>query len=412
MKYGLIGEKLGHSFSKLIHEKFADYIYELKELSPEQVEGFIKGKAFEAINVTIPYKQVVMPFLDEISPQAQTIGAVNTVVCKGNKLYGHNTDFFGLRALIKRAGIEISGKKVLIAGSGGTSRTAQAVAAALGAGEVVVASRSGNDGVSYVTAQKVHNDSQIIINTTPCGMYPQIDDAVLDLKDYPMVEGLVDVVYNPLRTKLVADALARGIPAVGGLYMLVAQAAYAVECFLNTRISETDIERVYNELALSKENIVLVGMPGCGKSTIGKRLSRELNRPLYDTDQMITERYGKKPAEIIRQEGETVFREKEATVIREQVAPLTGSIIATGGGAILRDDNVRFLKLNGKTIFLDRSLNLLAVTSDRPLSSDRKLLEQRYRERYLRYQNVADLVIGADEKPAEICERILKELQK
>lgn len=412
MKYGLIGEKLGHSFSKVIHEKLADYTYDLKELSPDQVEAFIKGREFNAINVTIPYKQVVMPFLDEISPQVQAIGAVNTVVCKGEKLYGYNTDFFGMRALIKRAGMEIFGKKVLITGSGGTSHTARAVVEELGAREVVVASRSGQNGVPYAVAKEEHKDARIIINTTPCGMYPNIDDAAIDLNDYPMLEGLVDVVYNPLRTRLVAEALERGIPAVGGLYMLVAQAAYAVEHFLDTEISVAEIERIYKELAFSKENIVLVGMPGCGKSTVGKKLAKKLNRPFHDIDQMITERYGKTPAEIIRQEGESAFREKEATVIREQAASLTGCIIATGGGAILRDDNVRFLKLNGKTVFLDRSLSHLAVTADRPLSSDRKLLEQRYRERYPRYQRIADIAVPADEVPELICEMILKELQK
>lgn len=412
MKYGLIGEKLGHSFSKLIHEELADYTYDIKELSSDQVEAFIKRKEFNAINVTIPYKQVVMPFLDEISTQAQAIGAVNTVVRKGEKLYGYNTDFFGMRALIQRAGIEISGKKVLIAGRGGTSHTARAVAADLGAKEVIVASRSGKDGVTYAAARLEHTDAQIIINTTPCGMYPNVDDAVIDLSDYPAAEGLVDVVYNPLRTKLVMTALERGIPAVGGLYMLVAQAAYAVEFFLDTKVPEVEVERVYNELYTSKENIVLIGMPGCGKSTIGEGLAKQLNRPFVDTDQMITERYGKTPSEIIRKEGEPAFREMESAVIREQVAPMTGSIIATGGGAILRDENVRFLKLNGKTVFLDRSLDLLAVTFDRPLSSDRELLEKRYHERYPRYLKAADLVLSADERPTVLCKKIIKELQK
>ena len=412
MKYGLIGEKLGHSFSKMIHEELADYTYDLKELSPDQVEAFIKSKEYNAINVTIPYKQTVMPFLDEISPQAQAIGAVNTIVCKGNKLYGYNTDFFGMRDLIVRAGIEILGKKVLIAGRGGTSHTARAVVADLGAREVIVASRSGKDGVTYAAAKVEHKDVQVIINTTPCGMYPNIDDAAIDLNDYPAVEGLVDVVYNPLRTRLVADALERGIPAVGGFYMLVAQAAYAVEYFLDTKVSETEVNRVFRELSTTKENIVLIGMPGCGKSTIGKKLAMELDRPFFDTDQMITERFGKTPAEIIGEEGEAAFRDKESAVIREQIAPMTGSIIATGGGAILRDENVRFLKLNGKTVFLDRSLDLLAVTADRPLSSDRELLEKRYRERYSRYQSVSDIIISADGDPAEICKNILEEIQK
>ena len=413
MKYGLIGEKLGHSFSKEIHEKLADYTYDLKELAPDEIHGFMQEKAFSAINVTIPYKQTVIPYLDEISPQAKEIGAVNTVVCKGNKLYGYNTDFLGMRALIIRAGIEICGKKVLILGSGGTSRTAATVMADLKAGEVVIASRSGKGGLSYSDVKTQCGDVQVIVNTTPCGMYPNIDQLPpIDLDDFPKLEGLVDVIYNPLRTKLVSMALERGIPAVGGLYMLVAQAAYAVEYFLDRKVSQQAIDRVYNELCFAKENMVLIGMPGCGKSTVGKRLARQLNRPFYDTDQMITERFNATPDQIIRSQGEAAFRAMESQVILEQVAPLNGCVIATGGGAILKDYNVRGLKMNGTTVFLDRPLELLATSADRPLSSDRELLEKRYHERYARYNEVADLVICADQSPGTLCQRIIKELKQ
>ena len=413
MKYGLIGEKLGHSFSKEIHEKLADYTYDLKELSSAELDDFMRRKEFFAINVTIPYKQVVMPYLDEISPQATAIGAVNTVVRKGEKLYGHNTDFFGMRALIRRAGIDLNGKIVMILGRGGTSHTARAVAADLQAKEVIIASRSGKDGITYKVASQTRKDVEIIINTTPCGMYPNIDELPpSDLADYPALEGLVDVVYNPVRTKLVSKALARGIPAVGGLYMLVAQAAYAVEYFLDQDVAQEEIDRVFNELRCAKENIVLIGMPGCGKSTVGKRLAQELNRTFWDTDQLITERFGATPAEIIRTQGEAAFRDMETAVIREQIAPLTGCVVATGGGAILKDENVEYLKMNGRTVFLDRALELLAVTDDRPLSSDRELLEKRYRERYPRYLKTADFTLIANEQPAELCKKIIEEMKK
>ncbi len=413
MKYGLIGDRLGHSFSKEIHERLADYIYDLKELSSPELDAFMRKKDFSAINVTIPYKQSVMPYLDEISEQAQNIGAVNTVVRKGNKLYGYNTDFLGMRALILRSGIVFTDKKVLILGGGGTSRTAQAVAKDLKAKEIYVVSRLGREGISYSEARDFHSDAQIIINTTPCGMYPHIDELPpIELDDFPALEGVVDAIYNPLRTKLVSVALERGIPAVGGLYMLVAQAGFAVEYFLDKRINQTAIEAVYSDLCSQKENIVLIGMPGCGKSTIGRMLSKKLNRSLKDSDDLIKERFDATPDQIIRKHGEKVFRDMESMVITERIAPLNGQIISTGGGAILRDENVRALKMNGKMVFLDRPLELLAVSSDRPLSSDRTLLEKRYRERYGRYCEIADIRISADKTPAEICKEIIEELRK
>lgn len=413
MKYGLIGEKLGHSFSKEIHEKLADYTYDIQEIPPAELGDFMRKKAFSAINVTIPYKQAVFPYLDEISEQAKTIGAVNTVVCKGNKLYGYNTDFFGMRALILRAGIDLTDKTVMILGGGGTSRTARAVAEDLKAKEVLVVSRSGKDGISYAEAKEIHSDAEIIINTTPCGMYPNIDELPpIDLADFPKVEGVVDAVYNPIRTQLVSMARECGIPAVGGLYMLVAQAAYAVEYFLDCKVPQEAIEQVFRELESAKENIVLIGMPGCGKSTVGKRLAKKLNRRFLDTDALLTEYCGKTPNEIIREQGETVFRALETKVILEQAAPLNGCVIATGGGAILRDENVRALKQNGRTVFLDRPLELLAVSDDRPLSSDRQLLEKRYHERYERYCATADIKISAVKEPSILCEQIIEELKQ
>ena len=410
MNYGLIGEKLGHSFSKEIHEKLADYTYELKELKPEELDGFMRQKAFKAINVTIPYKQAVIGYLDEISPLAKAIGAVNTVVHRDGKLYGYNTDILGMKGLIAYNGISLAGKKVLILGSGGTSKTARALATESGAGEIYIVSRTGNGGITYEEAYANHKDAQIIINTTPCGMYPNIDGSALDLSSFSKLEGVVDAIYNPLRTALILDAQSRGIPSAGGLYMLVAQAAYAVEFFLNTKIEEAKITAIYRSMLAAKENIVLSGMPGCGKSTVGRILAQKTDRPLFDTDTLIQERFGKTPAEIINQEGEAAFRQKESVVIRETVALKNGCIIATGGGAILRDDNVNNLKKNGKTFFIDRPLDLLVTTKDRPLSSDRELLEKRYNERYDRYCNTADVIISPAIELDAICAKIIKEM--
>lgn len=406
MKYGCIGEKLGHSFSKEIHNRLADYEYELKELAPEELGPFMEAREFSAINVTIPYKQAVIPYLSEISPQAKAIGAVNTIVNRGGKLYGYNTDFFGMRALILRAGMDLRGRKVVIFGRGGTSHTAQAVAADLGAAEIIVASRSGLSGITYEQAKTAQCDADFIINTTPCGMYPNIDTVAMELDTYTNLKGVVDVVYNPLRTELVLRARERGIPAVCGLYMLVAQAAYAVEFFLDTKIPAEKIESVYREIFAMKQNIVLTGMPGSGKTTVGKQLAEKLGKSFVDTDELLTARAGATPAEIIPRDGEQAFRDLESAVIHDEAAPLNGCIIATGGGAILRDENVRNLKRNGRVIFLDRPLEEILPTDDRPLSSSREALETRYRERYSRYCETADHTVS----PASVVDAVCKEI--
>ena len=410
MTYGCIGEKLGHSFSREIHQRLADYTYELKELTPQELGAFMEQKEFSAINVTIPYKQDVIPYLYEISPQAKAIGAVNTIVNRGGKLYGYNTDFFGMRALIQRAGIEVSGKKVLILGSGGTSRTARAVAKDLNAREILVVSRTGNDGITYEEARIHHSDAEIIINTTPCGMYPHIHAVPLNMEDYPRLEGVVDAVYNPLRTELVLQAEERGIPAIGGLYMLVAQAAFVVEFFLDTTVPTEKIEAVYQSMVAEKQNIVLTGMPGSGKSTVGKLLAEKLGKAFMDTDTLLTERAGRTPAEIINAEGEPAFRDLESAVIRD-IAEKTGCIIATGGGAILRDENIKELKRNGRLYFLDRPLDEILPTGDRPLSGTREQLEKRYHERYQRYCDTADHKISPASVLEEVCKEIIEDTE-
>ncbi len=397
MQYGCIGEKLGHSFSKIIHNEICDYEYELKEIPANELKTFMLNKDFKAINVTIPYKQDVMPYLDEISAQAKEIGAVNTIVNKGGRLYGYNTDFFGLKSLIEFAEITIKDKKVLILGGGGTSKTANAVALNMGAKEVYRLSRSGGEGlITYEEAYALHNDAEIIINTTPCGMYPNIGNSAIDINEFPKLSGVVDAVYNPLCSHLVVTAKEKGINAIGGLYMLVAQAVFAAEFFTDSSIDKSEIERVYNKLLKDKQNLVLIGMPGCGKSTIGKAVAKILDKEFIDSDDEIVKQEGVSIPEIFESKGEKGFREIESGVITE-LSLKQGVVIATGGGAILNKRNIDLLKGNGTVVFIDRPLEQLVTTSDRPLSSSRELLEKRYNERYDIYRLRADVIVNAAE---------------
>ena len=393
MKYGLIGEKLGHSFSKEIHNKLFDYNYELKEIASNDLDAFLKAKDFCAINVTIPYKERVIPYLDFISDKARQIGAVNTIVNKDGKLFGFNTDFLGLKTLILKNGIEIKNKKVLILGSGGTSKTAFVVAKNLNAKEIVKVSRKSAEG--FITYEEIsnHNDAEIIINTTPVGMYPEIENTPLDITNFKDLEGVIDVVYNPLSTKLVNTAKQMGIKAVGGLYMLVSQAAFAAEKFLDTTVENQKIDQIYNEILKTKQNIVLIGMAGCGKTTVGKNLAEKIGFRFIDTDEEIVKKYGD-IVEIFKTKGETAFRKMESEIIKE-ISALQGVVIATGGGAVLKKDNIDSLKLNGKIYFLDRPLEDIIPTSDRPLSSNKEDLEKRFYERYDIYLNACDKRIEA-----------------
>ena len=395
MEYGLIGEKLGHSFSKIIHNKLADYDYSLCEIAPENLNEFMTKADFKAINVTIPYKQAVIPFLYEIDEIARKIGAVNTVVNKNGKLYGFNTDFLGMTALIKRQNISIENKKVLILGSGGTSKTAFAVAEGLNAKTVLKVSRSKSDGViTYDEAYQNHTDAEIIINTTPCGMYPNCDSVAVDISRFAQLDGVIDAVYNPLNSLLVTRAKEKKIKATGGLFMLVSQATFAVEKFLDTKINDSTVESIYKELLNEKKNLVLVGMPSCGKTTIGKVLSQRLNKKFIDTDDEIIKKINMPIPEFFEKYGENEFRKIESEVILE-VSKKQNTVIATGGGAVLNRKNTELLKGNGTVVFIDRPLDLLITTDDRPLSSNKELLKKRYDERYNIYLKSADIRIDA-----------------
>mgnify|MGYP002532594488 FL=1 len=411
MQYGLLGEHLTHSYSCEIHAGIADYNYELCEVPKDSLDDFMVCRDFKAINVTIPYKKSVIPYLDFISECAKRIGAVNTIVNNDGKLFGYNTDCLGMTEALGYAGIDIKEKKVLILGTGGTSKTAHAVAEDLGASEIVTVSRhEGNDAVTYECAVSRHGDAEIIINTTPVGMFPSTDGCPIDISAFPRLEGVFDAIYHPLRTNLVLDAAARGIPAIGGLYMLVAQAVYASALFLGKEARVDMIGNIYDRITAEKQNIALIGMPSSGKTTIGLQLSEKLGRELIDTDSIIVERVGMPISDIFAEYGEQEFRRLETEAIKE-ASDKSGVIIATGGGAVLNPLNTRALKRNSTVIFLDRPPECLLVTSDRPLSSSRTAIEKMFSERYEKYTGAADIRIDADATPESITDSLLKELK-
>ena len=412
MKYGLIGEHLTHSYSCEIHAQIADYEYELHELAPSELGGFLTKREFNAINVTIPYKQDVIPYLDGISDTAKRIGAVNTIVNRGGKLYGDNTDFAGMLALAKHIGVDMKGKKVLILGTGGASKTGHALAEYMGAESVYYVSRSGKNGsITYEQAVSAHSDTQVIINATPVGMFPKQGGRPIDISAFPKLEGVLDAIYNPLRTNLILDAQERGIPAEGGLYMLSAQAVHAAAVFQDIPLDESLVDKAFKSVKNDKQNIVLIGMPSSGKTTVGRILAEKCGKELADTDEYIVKKIGMPIADFFAKHGEAEFRKIE----KETVAGLAstgGKIIATGGGAVLDAENVRALKQNGVLVFLDRRPENLIATDDRPLSSRRSALEKLYAERYDIYCAAAEVHIDANTTPGAEADSILKELTK
>lgn len=406
-KYGCIGKKLTHSFSKEIHALLADYEYKLIELKEDEIKSFFQKKDFEAINVTIPYKETVIPYLYSVSDTAKRIGAVNTIVSKNGKLYGYNTDYYGMKALIKRVNLDPAGKKVLILGTGGTSKTARIVAEDMGASEILTVSRRKSDSfITYEEATKNHFDARIIINTTPSGMFPDCDSQPIDLSSFEALEGVIDAVYNPLCTNLVLSARRKGVKAEGGLYMLVMQAVFAVEKFLGREIPQETAEDVYNSILASKQNIVLTGMPGCGKSTVGKLLNLD-GFQFFDTDFEIEKRCGCSIKELIAAKGEKYFRDLESEII-EDVSSGNSRIISTGGGAILREENVKALKRNGKLFFINADIKRLRATADRPLSDTGEKLKKLYDERFDIYKSTADVTVPDMATPHNTVEYIIK----
>ncbi|MBR5543499.1 MAG: shikimate dehydrogenase [Oscillospiraceae bacterium] len=380
MKCALLGERLSHSYSKEIHSHLSGYSYELIEVSSKDAEKIIKSGEFSGLNVTIPYKELAYSLCDELSDAAREIGAVNTIVYRDGKICGHNTDAAGLIAMINRAEISVSGKRVLVLGSGGTSKTAQYAAKKLGARDVTVVSRSGV--VNYENVYERCSDAEIIINTTPVGMYPKTGIAPVDISRFEKLSGVVDVIYNPKRTKLLLDAEALGIKNTGGLYMLAAQGFFAAELFFGEKLSSSLLDRAAKKVARGMENIVLIGMPGSGKSSVGRLVAERLGRKFVDTDEVIRERFGV-PGDIITEKGESFFRALETDVLRE-FGKGSAYVLSTGGGVVEREENYNLLHQNGKIYLLERELSRLA-TDSRPLSRDVFALYQRRCEKYLRF---------------------------
>ena len=387
MKCGLLGRKLGHSYSPQIHKYLGEYSYELFEKEPEELAEFIHNGDFTGINVTIPYKKDVIPLLDELSPTAVKMGSVNTVIRrKDGTLFGHNTDYFGFVSMVKRSGISVFGKKVLVLGSGGTSNTAVNALKDLGA-TVVIISRSGENNYGNL---HLHQDAAVIVNTTPVGMYPNNGECPIDLSQFPVLEGVLDVIYNPAKTQLLLDAEKLGLPHQNGLWMLVAQAKEAAEYFTGTPLPDTIIESIYRKLSNQMQNIVLIGMPGCGKSTVASLLAQRMGRKVVDADQEIVKLAGKPIPEIFADEGESVFRAYETQVLSE-LGKQSQLIIATGGGCVTQQRNYPLLHQNGNIFWLKRDLNLLP-TEGRPLSQTTRLNEM-YEIRKSMYESFADYTI-------------------
>ena len=406
MKCGLLGRKLGHSYSPQIHGFLGDYSYQLFEKEPEEVEDFLKNGAFTGLNVTIPYKKTVLPFLDQLSPTARKLGAVNTIVRRPDgSLIGHNTDYFGFETMLKESGLKVAGKKALVLGSGGASNTAVCVLREQGA-QVIVISRSGEDNYENLAR---HADAAVIVNATPVGMYPSVDQAPLTLDGFPKLEGVLDVIYNPARTKLLQDAESRGLAAMNGLLMLVAQAKESAEWFMGQPISDGKIREIHQVLRGQMENIILIGMPGCGKTTIGTLLARKLNRFFADADTELEARAGRKITDIIPNDGEEVFRALETETL-DRLARESGLVIATGGGCVTKERNYPLLHRNGTIVWIQRDPALLP-TDGRPLSQSgklRKMLEIRGPM----YQSFCDITVVNDGLPEEIADRLLELLRE
>lgn len=406
MRYGLIGEKLGHSFSKIIHEKLADYTYDLIPLSLEELDTFLRKKEFSAINVTIPYKETVIPYLDEIDPKAAKMGAVNTVVQRNGKLYGYNTDYFGFRYMLEHNDIQIAGKKVLVLGRGGASKAVLAVLEDMGAAEVLtVYYKHAADAITYETCYTLHTDAQVIINTTPVGMYPKAGQTSIDLSHFSKLEAVADIVYNPLRTRLVLEAKEKGCKAIGGLEMLVGQAKYAVEIFLDKPLPEDSIAAVYKELSAERTNLVLIGMSGCGKTTLGKQAAEKLGKTFVDTDAEIVKRIKMPIADYFAAYGEDAFRNIESEVVRE-VSAQNNLVISTGGGVIKNSENIQWLKGNGTIFWIQRDPELLQSGNGRPLAPDQEAVHKLYKERLPLYTAAAEIVVQNNENIEKASQKI------
>ena len=406
MRRGLIGEHLGHSYSQRIHETLGGYPYELIEVAPQDLDAWMKNKDFAALNVTIPYKKAVIPYLEELDERARRIGAVNTIVNDHGRLIGKNTDYYGCRFMLEQAGIEIQDRKVILLGNGGAAQAVQAVLEDLGAAAIVKVKRNPSpETLTYEEAYRDHSGAQVIVNTSPVGMFPAQEGIPVELDRFPQLESVADVIYNPHRTRPIVEAQKRGCRTATGLSMLTAQAAEAIEAFIGKPVAPKSILRMTAELAREKMNLVLIGMPGCGKSTIARKLAEISGRPAVDIDQRIVERIGMPIRDFFAQQGEARFRQIEAEILAE-VTLQTGQIIATGGGIVKDWENVRRLRQSGKVYFLDRSLDQLETDPSRPLSSSREALRQLYDQRIDLYRAACDQQIENNGSADETARRL------
>ena len=414
MEYGLIGSKLGHSYSKIIHEMLCGYRYDLCPLpTEEEARAFLTRRAFKAINVTIPYKRLVMGFCSYIDPRAKAIGAVNTVVNRNGLLYGYNTDYLGFAYLADAHGVEFAGRTVLILGTGGTHNTTSAVAKDKGAARVLTVSRHPDPEKGELSyAEAVHSGADIVINTTPAGMYPNVGVCHLDVAAMPGPEAVLDVVYNPDKTELILRAEEAGVPvAVGGLEMLVAQAVYAAEYFLDRKFDDApaEIRAITAQLRKEQLNVALIGMPSCGKTTIGRALADRLGKRFVDLDEEIVRAAGRSIPDLFAAEGEDGFRAREA----EQTARFAREgrqVLSCGGGVVKRPENLRALRQNGVVLFIDRPLDALTVGGGRPLSTSAEALKTMEAQRRPLYLAAADAVIPNETTVADAVAAALEAL--
>lgn len=406
MRFGLLGRKLGHSYSPAIFDLLGHYRYDLFEREPEQLEAFLKEQDFSGLNVTIPYKKAVLPLLDEVDPLARRLGSVNTIVKRPDgRLEGYNSDYDGFSYLVRRSGLDLQGKKALVLGSGGASVTVAAVLQDQRAC-VVIISRHGENHYQNL---HLHRDARIIVNTTPVGMFPDTGKAALDVRLFPHLEGVFDLIYNPARTRLLLDCERCGIPAWNGLGMLVAQAKTSAEHFLGRSLPDSIIEEIHGRLRQQMENIVLIGMPGCGKSAVGALLAAQTGKTFVDADVKFTETFGRSPASVLETEGEAIFRQMETQVLQE-LGKGSRQVIATGGGCVTRSENLPLLHQNGTIIWLRRSLDALS-TRGRPLSQKTSpaLL---YQQREPLYRHFCDAAADNDGTPEEAVQAILNRLEE
>ena len=405
IRSGLLGETLGHSYSPVIHARLGDYPYALFERKAEELPAFFEEAAFDGINVTIPYKKAVVPFMDELSETAAALGSVNTVVKRPDgTFFGDNTDVYGFTETVRLSGLDLSGKKVLVLGSGGASAAVVFALKALGARPVVISRRGENNYENL----DLHRDARGIVNATPVGMYPRNGEAPLSLKGFPSLEGVFDLIYNPARTLLLEEAGSLGIPAFNGLYMLVSQAAKSSERFTGVPVPEEKVRAIVRDLAAETENVILIGMPGAGKTAVAKALSDLTGRPVFDSDAEVQRTTGRTPAAIIETDGEAAFRRIEAEALKE-LSKKSGVILSTGGGAVTVPSNEAVLRGNGRTVWIRRALADLP-REGRPLSSGD--LEEMYRVREPMYRRFSDLIVENDGTVEEAAEKILKKYRE